>query len=388
LQKVYLILAFDTSALSNQLRYSGIHRYSVTLLREFKKIADANPSVALRVFSSNGHSDEISNLKPSSGVEVLHAPGLQHSRFWTLGGLALAALRAGADLVFSPSFYTCPWGPVPTVVTIHDVTPLTSPTWFGWTNRVERVFLWNAVKFSRKLVADSECTRNDLIRSYGVHPEKAAVVYLGYDKDRFNTIAPETGEQGAVFARCQIRSPYILHHGTIQPRKNLERLIQSYRLLIERCPDLGLDLVLGGPLGWHYDQVVRAANESAGPGRVMLTGPVTEHELPLLVKGAALCVIPSLYEGFCLPMVEAMACGIPTIVSNASCLPEVSGGMLRYFDPISIEDMVATMEKALCDSNVRRELTANGIRRASEFSWERCARETLNVLASCHENRE
>ncbi len=382
-----MILAFDTSALSNQLRYSGIHRYSVTLLREFQKFADSNGCVTLRVFSSNGHSDEVSNLKPSSGVEILHARGLQHSRFWTLGGLALAALHAGADLVFSPSFYTCPWGLVPTVVTIHDVTPLTSPTWFGWTNKVERAFLWNATKFSRKLVADSECTRNDLISNYGLLPEKTAVVYLGYDRDRFNGIAAETAEQSVVFARCQIRSPYILHHGTIQPRKNLERLIQAYGLLMERCPDLGLDLVLAGPLGWHYDHVVRTANDYAGPGRVILTGPTTEHELPLLVKGAALCVIPSLYEGFCLPMLEAMACGVPTIVSNTSCLPEVSGGILRYFDPLSVEDMAAAMEKATCDSSVRGELVTNGIRRAAEFSWERCARETLEVLISLHENR-
>ena len=379
-----MILVFDTSALSNRLRYSGIHQYSATLLREFQKLAVSNHSIELRVFSCNGYSDELRSL-PSAGIKILHASGVQHTRYWALGGLVLAASRTDAELVFAPSFYTCPWGPLPTVVTIHDVTPVVSPAWSGWRNRQERAFLWHAAKFASRLIADSECTKNDLGRLYGLAAEKTSVVYLGYDKGRFNATAADPQEQRAVFARCGIRSPYILHHGTIQPRKNLKRLIEAYRLLTERNPDLGLDLVLAGPLGWQFDEVVRAANEPAESGRVVLTGPVTEDELSFLVKGATLCVVPSLYEGFCLPMVEAMACGVPTIASNTSCLPEVSGGVLRYFDPLSTEHMAATMEQALCDSTVRKELAANGIERAAEFSWERCARETLDILVSCHE---
>ena len=104
------------------------------------------------------------------------------------------------------------------------------------------------------------------------------------------------------------------------------------------------------------------------------------EDLSILVKNAALCAIPSLYEGFCLPLIEAMACGIPTIASNSSCIPEISAGKLRYFDPLSVEEMAVEMERALTDAGLRKELREAGLRRASEFSWQRCAQETLRVL--------
>jgi glycosyltransferase involved in cell wall biosynthesis len=115
-------------------------------------------------------------------------------------------------------------------------------------------------------------------------------------------------------------------------------------------------------------------------GQVIFTGELGEQQLSTLVKTASLCVIPSLYEGFCLPMVESMACGIPTIAANSSCLPEISGGVLRYFEPLSKEDMAATIERVLGDSSLQRELVASGLKRASQFSWQRCARETISVL--------
>jgi len=146
-----------------------------------------------------------------------------------------------------------------------------------------------------------------------------------------------------------------------------------------------MSLVLAGPLGWDYERVTKMAAEGDTGDRIVLTGPLAEDELPLLVKGAAACAIPSLYEGFCLPMIEAMACGVPTVVSGTSCLPEVSGGVLQYFDPLSIEDIADKLEKVLYNDSIRAELTSNGSRRASEFSWERCARETLELLVGVYE---
>jgi glycosyltransferase involved in cell wall biosynthesis len=113
---------------------------------------------------------------------------------------------------------------------------------------------------------------------------------------------------------------------------------------------------------------------------VVFTGALPDSDLALLLKGSLLAAMPSLYEGFCLPMIEAMACGIPTIAASTSCLPEVSGNVLSYFDPLSIEDIAGCMEAAVCDTGLRESLRENGIQRASMFSWEQCARETLNVL--------
>jgi glycosyltransferase involved in cell wall biosynthesis len=163
-------------------------------------------------------------------------------------------------------------------------------------------------------------------------------------------------------------------------------LIAAYRLLLSRNKNLDYDLVLAGRLGWDYGDILRAAADN-GPGRVILSGALPDADLASLIRSASLAVIPSLYEGFCLPMVESMACGTPTIAARSSCLPEVSGEVLRYFDPNSIEDMAACMEEALEDHDLRSELSRKGKERAATFRWEQCARETLNVLKRHMENR-
>src|SRR6266436_4295110 len=128
--------------------------------------------------------------------------------------------------------------------------------------------------------------------------------------------------------RLGIERPYLLHHGTIQPRKNLKRLIEAYHLMLADYADLDFDLVLAGQQGWASDEIVNAATDSRGRGKVILAGVLGDSELSLLIKGASLAVVPSLYEGFSLPMVESMACGVPTIASRTSCLPEISGNVL------------------------------------------------------------
>jgi glycosyltransferase involved in cell wall biosynthesis len=134
-------------------------------------------------------------------------------------------------------------------------------------------------------------------------------------------------------------------------------------------------------MGWASEEIIDTArNSSGGRGRVILAGVVSEADLILLIKGAALAVVPSLYEGFSLPMIESMACGTPTIASRTSCLPEISGNVLAYFDPLSIDDMATCMQSALTDSQMRERLREKGMERASKFTWERCAQETLDVL--------
>ena len=252
-----------------------------------------------------------------------------------------------------------------------------------------RSFTWLSTRLSRAVITVSQCSKRDLTRVYGLPEAKITVVYNGYDKARFNPMAPDPQLQKSLLAKLGIEKPYILHHGVIQPRKNLKRLIEAYRLMLSRRRSLDLDLVLAGPLGWNYAGVVASASDNDGcGGRVILTGALSDSDLSLLIKGASLAVIPSLYEGFCLPMVEAMACGIPTIASANSCLPEVSGNALRYFDPLSLEDMAGQMETAILDTEVREQLSRDGVKRAGIFSWERCARETLEVLvAAIHQSR-
>jgi glycosyltransferase involved in cell wall biosynthesis len=245
-----------------------------------------------------------------------------------------------------------------------------------------KFLLARSAKSSAAIITVSENSRQDIIRICGVPESRVHVAYEGYNRALFNSVPPESVPLEQLLARLGIRQPYILHHGAIQPRKNLPRLIAAYQRVLARNSQLDCDLVLAGPLAWQHEETLNAAQDhNAGKGKVILTGALNDRDLSLLVRGALLEVIPSLYEGFCLPMVEAMASGVPTIAANSSCLPEISGGVLRYFNPDSIDDMALCMETVLLSRDLQSELVQRGRERAQKFSWDHCAQETLSVVA-------
>ncbi len=369
-------IALDSWVLSNRFRNHGIQVYTQHLFRAFRRIA-ATEEIELTLFANPEYSD--AELGAARHFAIKNSGLVHRERLWRIAGASLAARGDGADLLFSPSATVLPTGLVPVVCTIHDVTPVVMPSHSAKINAVQKLFLWASARLSRAVITDSECSKKDIVKIYGVPEEKVSVVYLGFNKAVFNDVEPDREAQKVLLQSCGIDRPYILHHGTIQPRKNLKRLIEAYRLMLTRNPSIEVDLVLAGGLGWHYEEIMATAKEP-GRGRVLLPGPLSDPELALLVKGATLAVIPSLYEGFCLPMVECMACGTPTIAANASCLPEVSGGTLRYFDPLSVEEMSVRMEEVLKDAGLRQELAAKGKQQATRFEWEACAQKTLAIL--------
>ena len=373
-------IAFDSWPLSRRFRHTGIYTYAHNLLVQFSRM-DPNEGAEFSVFTCSGIENDANLLEQGMVLRPCHTSLLRSNMLWRLGGASLMAARTGADLLFTPAAMTMPTGAVPIVCTIHDITAVTQPSQPASVTLLQRAFLWPLAKFCRTIITDSEFSKRDIVNVYGVPQAKVSVVYLGYDKLIFNDTPTDPELQTKLRERVGIHMPYILHHGVIQPRKNLKRLIEAYRLMLSRNHGFDFDLVLAGPLGWKYDEVVAAvANPAGEKGRVVLTGALSDTDLALLIQGATLAVIPSLYEGFCLPMVEAMACGCPTIVAGASCLPEVSGGVLRYFDPLSVEDMADCMAKTLEDKNLREELSQKGKRQAGSYTWERCAKETLDVL--------
>jgi len=293
-----------------------------------------------------------------------------------------AAHRAGADMIFTPSPNVLTVGALPVAVTIHDAMPERLPAELIDKGLRLRIHFRRSAKLAYKILTDSEHSRKDLIDIYDLPTEKVSVAYLGYDRERFNSSPVDPRLQQSLLTSLGIRTPYILHHGMVQLRKNLGRLIKAYDILLNRRRINDLQLVLAGPFGKGADKVRKVASALSVNRNIIFTGTLDARDLAVLIKGATLCVIPSLYEGFCLPMVEAMACGVPTIVANSSCLPEVSGGVLRYFDPLSEEDMAATIEDVLDHSELQDDLVKHGLQRASEFSWRRCAEETLMALTS------
>jgi len=256
---------------------------------------------------------------------------------------------------------------------VKHATPLHAMTWLN-------------AKLASKIITISSWSKKDLVEIYGLDPEKVEVTYLGYDKRLYNVIPPDPQASAALLGRFGIRRPFALHHGMVQLRKNVHRLIQAWDRLMERNKSLDAQLVLAGPMGFGHEQILKVRDASAYRDQIILTGDLPDAELSTLVKNASLCVIPSLYEGFCLPMVEAMACGVPTVASNSSCIPEVSGGILEYFDPHSIEEMAETVRRVLESSGVRDRLRHAGLARAAEFSWERSAQETMRIFAETSAN--
>ena len=374
-------IAFDSWVLSSRLRHQGTYVYAQNLLAEFKKLARHDPGISFCLFRSPRAGNDANDIPAGQGFALAESRWLGYDRLWRLGGVNLAARRQNAALLFSPTSNIVPAGPVPVVCTIHDATPVVMPAHSRAVTLAQRSLLRCAATNSRAVITVSECSRRDLIETCGIPEEKVTVVYNVYDDGLFNDRPADRGRLAALRRRFGLERPYLWHHGVIQPRKNLLRLIDAYRLLLSRNLNLDFDLVLAGPLGWAYAEIVEAAADGAGQrGRVILTGALEHAELAALLKGATLAVAPSLYEGFCLPMVEAMASGVAVVASDASCLPEVSGGVLRYFDPRSIDAMASCMESVLDHEPSLRGLAQRGHRRAAAFSWQRCAGETLSVL--------
>jgi glycosyltransferase involved in cell wall biosynthesis len=377
-----LIIAFDTFFLAKHFRNVGIYEYSRNLLREFCTLGQNVSDVTVRYFVDRSYTDDTVDSQSVPGCEAVETSLLRFHRLWRLGLVNVAARRAGADIIFTPSPNVLRQGTLPVAVTIHDAMPERLPAEFLDRSTSLRIHFRRSAKLASKVLTDSEHSRKDLIESYDLPAEKVAVVYLGYDRDRFNSAPPDPTAQSTLLAQLGVERPYILHHGMVQLRKNLGRLIKAYDILLSGRPNIGLQLVLAGPLGKGSEQVRQLANAQNSSRKIVFTGTLESHNLALLVKGASLCVIPSLYEGFCLPMVEAMACGIPTIAANRTSIPEVSGGALRYFDPLSEEEMAATIEDVLDHADLQAHLARAGLKRAADFSWRRCAQETLAALAN------
>ncbi|HSM84877.1 MAG TPA: glycosyltransferase family 1 protein [Candidatus Limnocylindrales bacterium] len=386
-QRPILQIAFDTWSLQARYRNHGIYNYARNLLQQFSGEA-ATLGVEIKPFVCAGASNDANAFSAGPGFSPSQARLLKSDRLWRFGGAWLAALSEQADLVFCPSFTSLQPGICPAVSTIHDATPVIMPSASRSITRMQRLFLRSAARLSHAIITDSLCSKNDLLEIYGLPESKVSVVYLGYDKSTYNTEQVDSELQKALLRKHGLDRPYIIHHGVVQPRKNLQRLVQAFRLMLARVPGLEFDLVLAGPLGWQYEEILTEIGSGpSGRGKIVLTGALSDPEMAAILKGAALAVIPSLYEGFCLPMVEAMACGIPTIAADASCLPEVSGGVLRYFDPHLVDAIASAMEEALENAKLRSELSARGLLRAREFDWRRCAQETLALLVRFAEER-
>jgi glycosyltransferase involved in cell wall biosynthesis len=312
--------------------------------------------------------NKITILKPNSSASIYYG------HFWEQ--IVLPTIIGRNALLWSPT-NTGPLAVFNQVVTIHDLSPIEHPEWFdrkfsAW----YRFLIPRLVRSVKVIITDSEFSRSRIISRLGVRPEKVVVIPLGVGenfepapKDRIDEVCKLLG----------INSPYFLFVGSLEPRKNLNRLFIAWQRVHTIFPDHKL-VVTGGEGHTFRDK----GFENIPPG-VVVTDYVPDRGLPALYSGAKALLFPSLYEGFGLPALESMACGVPVVASNTTSLPEVVGDAGILIDPLCIEDMIDAIQKVISHGALREELRRKGMNRARDFSWDKTVELVWSLLTHMSE---
>ena len=362
-----LHIGIDASRVATGQR-TGTEQYSVQLLEALGAL-DGRNRYSLYV---NARQRPALRLPPNFRARLIPFP-----RLWTHARLSIEMLARSPDLLFVPA-HVVPLAHPRTVVTIHDLGYRAFPQAHPWRSRqyLDWSTRWSAA-VARRIIVPSEATARDLHAAYGTPRGKIAVIPHGYHP-RFRPLPADVVARG--LTRLGLTRPYILAVGTLQPRKNLARTLAAFeRLCAARSPHR---LVLVGRKGWLADPLFAAIGRpgSLAHGRVDLTDYLPDDDLPIVYNGAEALAFPSLYEGFGLPALEAMACGVPVLTSNTTALPEVVGDAALTVDPLDADAIAAGLARLIGDRALRDELRARGLERARQFSWQRAAGETLAVI--------
>jgi len=365
-------IAIDYS--SAVLQQAGIGRYTRNLIGALAKLDHDTPYV---LFSAGR------DLQPPAWPENFVRRELPLSNRYVLKawhrvklGIPIELFTGKVDLFHSPDFVLPPTLAARKVLTIHDLSFIRYP---HCSSPGLLRYLLKAVPPSIRradhLLADSENTRNDLVELLGVAQERITVLYLGYDC-RFNA-APQPEDTQSLRVHG-IQTPYILSIGTLQPRKNYPALIRAFYQLVEHS-HIPHTLVIGGEKGWLYQDIFDTVEELGLQERVRFVGHVPDAHLPALYRCADVFAFPSLYEGFGIPLLEAMGCGTPVVTANTSSLPEIAGDACLLVDPHNTDELANALLRALSDSALRATLRDRGLQRVKLFSWEEAARTLLAV---------
>ena len=363
--------------LSGSYRAAGISRYIHQLTANLRPLMDGDDSMV----AFTGRWALPPELTPKRGFAVRQSalptwkPPVRILWEQLLQPPAIASERL--DLVHSPSYVQPLICPARSVVTMLDLSFLRMPETF---NRWNRIYLSTMARVSAhrcdRILTISESTRQDVIRFFGIPASKVEVTYLGVDPV-FRKLEDE-GLLARFRAERGVPEHFLFYVGTLEPRKNVERLVEAYARL-KKHEAIPHKLVLGGAKGWLYDRIFARVHELGLEESVLFTSYIPYDELPLWYNCADIFIYPSLYEGFGLPPLEAMACGTPVVTSSASSLPEVVGEAAVTVDPYDVDALAGAMVKVLTDHTIRDRLAAQGPQRAARFTWKETAAQTLNA---------
>jgi glycosyltransferase involved in cell wall biosynthesis len=348
---------------------AGIGQYIMHLINGLAKIDSKNEYVVLQ-----SRKDESNILKQPNFKRVsLWTPS--HHRLERFS-LNVELMRLGLDLLHSPDFIPPHRPSCKSVITVHDLAFMLYPHFLTKESAHYYGHIDQAVRWTDHIIAVSHSTKRDVVEHLGVPEDKITVVHEATNPI-FRPI-DRVQAQERVRERYGVDGPFILFVSTIEPRKNVSTLLRSVWQLGE-CYKEDVRLVMAGGKGWLFEDVFALMNELKLDDRVHLLGQVPNEDLLDLYNAAEMLAHPAFYEGFGLPPLEAMACGLPVIVSNVASLPEVVGDAALLIDPHDVDELTVALWRVLNDDELRQEMQEKGLRQAERFSWERAARETVDI---------
>jgi glycosyltransferase involved in cell wall biosynthesis len=360
-------IGFDARAI----HYRGIGTYSRSLLQRF-----AESAIEVVIFCQDQEKDPI----PAAESFTLVSANMDPLALYGRGAFRALVEESNVDLLHVPSSWAPTPVSVPLVSTIHDVTPLLYPRSLSPVLRVRyRRQLGRTLKEARGIITVSQISFSALNAYAGVDPAKVRVIHNGVS-ERFS---PQLDREAQLAARHRYSLPerFVFWVGDFRPEKNLAFLIQAWSRLQKHLADPPA-LVLAGAQTGEYKKLRREVEKSGLEGSVLFPGFIRDDDLPAVYSAATVFVFPSLYEGFGLPPLEAMACGTPCVVSNSSSLPEVTGSAALLFNPTSLGGFEDCMVRVLTQPALYEALRQDGLRQSALFPWSRAAEETLQVYHS------
>ncbi|MBI2099356.1 glycosyltransferase family 4 protein [Candidatus Uhrbacteria bacterium] len=358
-------LGIDASR-ANKNQKTGTEVYAWQLIRELQKII---PPETEALLYAREKLESLLALTASNWKEkiLVWPPRF----FWTVVRLSYEMLRRPPDLLWIPT-HTIPFFAPKTIVTVHDVGFLARPELYKWTDRVYHLFsTWRIIKSAEHIITVSEFSKREIMKYCRVPEEKISVTPLAADEIFYKRPAAEITE---VQAKYNINEPYFIFVGTLEEKKNIRGLLSAFAVFIAKHQNAKLMLAGRPGFGWKKAKLLVPWDSVIAPGFV------EQNDIPALISGALALILPSYYEGFGIPVLEAFALGTPVIASNSASLPEVGGGAALYFNPDKPEELAAAMGIIYKEPELREKLRAVGLERAKLFSWDKTAEATWNIL--------
>lgn len=366
-----MIIGIDGNE-ANVTKRVGISEYAYQLLLQFSEPEFQNQNTNFIIYLKDKPLASLPKENENWQYRVLK-PG----KLWTQWRLPLDLFfhRPRPDVFFSMTHYAPRFSPVPSVIAVMDVSYFRYPEMFNASD-LYQLRNWTAysIKNAKKVLTISNSSRDDIIKAYKTSKDKVITTYLGIKK--IVSLEPRVFGMNQLQSKYHISDKYILFVGTLQPRKNISRLIEAFSKIKKE----DLDLVIIGRKGWQYEEILEAPKKFGVEGRVKFLENIQDDELDVFYKYALCYVLPSLYEGFGLPVLEAMQRNCPVITSNVSSLPEAGGDAALYVNPEDVDDIAAKITELVDDKKLREELIEKGKKQVKKFSWEKAAKETLDIL--------